>query len=66
MNVVLWNGWYCIKRIRKDEVVVDLFTREDWRLFTSFSTLPQKAGVDREDLSSHWSDIVKRMVRDSI
>lgn len=29
---------------------MDLFTREDWRLFTSFSTLPQKAGVAREDL----------------
>ena len=30
--------------------MMDLFTREDWRLFTSFSTLPQKAGVAREDL----------------
>ena len=29
---------------------MDLFTRDDWRLFTSYTTLPQKAGVARDDL----------------
>lgn len=29
---------------------MELFERDDWRLFTSYTTLPQKAGVSKDDL----------------
>lgn len=34
----------------KEMAILELFERDDWRLFTSYTTLPQKAGVSKDDL----------------